>query len=133
MRFLLDTCVLSDFARGDSSTLKHIREVSPDDLAISAVSEMEMNNGLRLNPRLARRLKPVMDAFLESVHVLPYDRAAAKATAEFGAALKQAGRPIGAYDALIAGTALAQGLIVVTSNVREFLRVGTLRVEDWRR
>jgi tRNA(fMet)-specific endonuclease VapC len=133
MRFLLDTCVLSDFARGDRSTLEHIKEFSPDDLAISTVTEMEIDYGLRLNQRLARRLKPVMDAFLESVHLLPYDRAAAKATADFRAVLKQTGGHIGAYDVLIAGTALAQGLILVTSNVREFSRVSTLRVEDWRR
>ncbi len=132
MRFLLDTCVLSDFARGDASTLAHIKEVSPEDLAISTVTAMEIDYGLRLNPRLARRLKPVMDAFLDSVHLLPYDRAAAQATAELRAVLKQKGRPIGAYDALIAGAALGEGLILVTSNVREFSRVSTLRIEDWR-
>jgi tRNA(fMet)-specific endonuclease VapC len=131
MRFLLDTCVLSDFARGDASTLAHIKEISPEDLAISTVTAMEITYGLRLNRRLARRLKPVMDAFMESVSSLPYDRAAAQATAEFRAVLKQQGRPIGAYDALIAGTALAEGLILVTSNVREFSRVAALRIEDW--
>ena len=133
MRFLLDTCVLSDFARGDRSTLAHIKEVSPEDLAISTVTAMEIDYGLRLNARLARRLQPVMDAFIETVHLLPYDLAAAQATAEFRTVLKQKGRPIGAYDALIAGTALAEGLILVTSNVREFSRVGALRIEDWRR
>jgi len=133
MRYLLDTCVLSDFARGEPSTLGHIREVSPGDLAISTITEMEIDYGLRLNPRLARRLKPVMDAFLGSVSLLPYDRAAAHATSEFRAILKRTGRPIGAYDALIAGTALARELILVTSNVREFSRVAKLRIEDWRR
>ena len=57
MRYLLDTCVLSDFACGEPSTLRHLREVSPGDLAISTVTEMEIDYGLRLNPRLARRLK----------------------------------------------------------------------------
>ena len=132
MRFLLDTCVLSDFARGDVATLAHLKEVSPDDLAINTVTAMEIDYGSRLNLRLARRLRPIMDAFLESVHLLPYDRAAARATAELRTMLKRTGRPMGAYDALIAGTALAEGLILVTSNVREFSRVGTLRFEDWR-
>jgi tRNA(fMet)-specific endonuclease VapC len=133
MRYLLDTCVLSDFARGEPSTLRHIREVPPDDLAISTITEMEIDYGLRLNPRLARKLNPVMNAFLGAINMLPYDRAAARATSELRAALKRAGRPIGAYDALIAGTALAQDLILVTSNVREFSQVGVLRIEDWRR
>ena len=133
MRFLLDTCVLSDFARGESSTLAHIKEISPGDLAVSTITEMEINYGLRLNPHLARRLKPVMDAFLSAVSLLPYDRAAAQATNELRALLKRAGRPIGAYDALIAGTAVAQDLILVSSNVREFSRLDALRIEDWRR
>jgi tRNA(fMet)-specific endonuclease VapC len=132
MRYLLDTCVLSDFARGDVSTLGHIKEVPPDDLAISTITQMEIDYGLRLNPRLARRLQPVMNAFLDAVHILPYDRGAAQATSELRPLLKRAGRPIGAYDALIAGTALAQELILVTSNVREFERVGRLRIENWR-
>ena len=42
------------------------------------------------------------------------------------------GRPIGAYDVLIAGCGLARGLIVVTSNVGEFQRVSGLVVENWR-
>ena len=113
--------------------MRHIRRVSPADLAISTITEMEIDYGLRLNPRLSHRLKPVMDAFLESVSLLPYDREAARATAQFRASLKRSGRPIGAYDALIAGTALAQDLTLVTSNVSEFSRVSDLRVEDWRR
>ena len=73
-----------------------------------------------------------MDAFFGAIRVLPYDRMAAEATAKARANLKRRGRPIGAYDVLIAGTALAHGLIVVTSNVREFKQVEGLRVEDWR-
>ena len=48
------------------------------------------------------------------------------------AALQKAGLPIGYYDALIAGTGLVHGLIVVTANTREFARVGGLQIEDWR-
>jgi tRNA(fMet)-specific endonuclease VapC len=32
---------------------------------------------------------------------------------------------------LIAGTALARGLVVVTSNIGEFERIEGLQVEDW--
>lgn len=62
-------------------------------------------------------------------HFFPW---AAEATAKARANLKQRGQPIGAYDVLVAGTALAHELILVTSNVREFRRVEGLRIEDWR-
>ena len=73
-----------------------------------------------------------MDDLFKAIRILPYDRISADATAALRADLKRLGRPIGAYDALIAGTALAHGLILVTSNVREFKQVEALRIEDWR-
>ena len=72
------------------------------------------------------------DASFPSIATLPFDEADARATAAIRAALKTRGQPIGAYDALIAGTALARGLVVVTSNAGEFKRVSGLQVEDWR-
>jgi tRNA(fMet)-specific endonuclease VapC len=47
------------------------------------------------------------------------------------ALLAKQGTPIGPYDTLIAGQALARGLVLVTHNVGEFGRVPGLRVEDW--
>jgi tRNA(fMet)-specific endonuclease VapC len=132
MRFLLDTCAVSDFAQGQRQVLARIKAAAPEDLAASAITEMEVAYGLLANPKLARRLKPVMDAFFGSIRVLPYDRDAAEETAKARTSLKKRGRPIGAYDVLIAGTALANELVLVTSNVREFNRVEGLRIEDWR-
>ena len=41
------------------------------------------------------------------------------------------GTPIGPYDLQIAAIALVNDLTFVTHNVREFVRVEGLRVEDW--
>lgn len=73
MRFLLDTCVVSDFAQGRPEVLARIKASAPDDLAASVVTEMEVAYGLLLNPRLAARLKPIMDDFFGAIRVLPYD------------------------------------------------------------
>ena len=62
----------------------------------------------------------------------PFDEADAQAAAAIRAALKTSGQPIGAYDVLIAGTGLARGLVLVTSNIGEFRRLSGLQVEDWR-
>jgi tRNA(fMet)-specific endonuclease VapC len=40
-------------------------------------------------------------------------------------------QPIGPYDTLIAGQALARGYTLVTANYREFSRVEGLLWEDW--
>lgn len=47
------------------------------------------------------------------------------------AELEANGKPIGAYDVLLAGQARRLGATLVTSNVREFERVAGLRWEDW--
>lgn len=47
------------------------------------------------------------------------------------AELETAGKPIGAYDVLIAGQARRRGATLVTSNVGEFDRVDGLKWEDW--
>jgi tRNA(fMet)-specific endonuclease VapC len=93
---------------------------------------MEVDYGLALNAERVKKLAPILEAFFSTIATLPFDEADAQAAAAIRAALKTQGQPIGAYDVLIAGTGLARGLVVVTSNVSEFKRVSGLQVEDWR-
>ncbi len=132
MKYLLDTCVLSDFARGDARTLDRVKATAPEIVAVSSITAMEIEFGLALDTRRARQLGPVMHALLGAMSVLAYDIEDARASAALRASLHKKGRPIGAYDVLIAGCALARGLVLVTSNEREFSRVSGLRVENWR-
>ena len=45
--------------------------------------------------------------------------------------LQSQGTPIGPLDMLIAAHARAEGMILVTNNVREFERVPDLEIENW--
>ena len=62
---------------------------------------------------------------------LDFDREHARQAGELRPRLAAAGTPIGAYDVLIAGQALARGMTLVTHNTGEFQRVPGLRIEDW--
>ncbi len=62
MQYLLDTCLVSDFAQGRPEILARVKAAAPEDLAVSALTEMEVAYGLLLNAKVARRLKPAMDA-----------------------------------------------------------------------
>jgi tRNA(fMet)-specific endonuclease VapC len=92
---------------------------------------MELEFGLALDPARARRIRPAVEALLDSIAVdlTPAD---ARAAATVRAALERRGRPVGPYDILIAGVALARGLVLVTANTREFARIDGLTVETWR-
>jgi tRNA(fMet)-specific endonuclease VapC len=66
-----------------------------------------------------------------NLEILDFSAADAQAAGNIRALLERAGKPIGAYDTLIAGQALARNLILVTANTREFARVPSLKLEDW--
>lgn len=132
MIYLLDTDTLSRWARGEEPVHSKLTSFSPDDLAVSSITVMEVEYGLALTPGKAKVLRPVLSQFLQVVAVLPFEEKEARATAAVRAALKKQGLPIGPYDVMIAGTALSHGLVLVTSNTREYERVSGLLVEDWR-
>jgi len=133
MGYLLDTCVVSDFVKGEQNTLKQLKSISPTDIFISSLTVMEVKYGLAINPQKAIKIQPLIEPFLTSITVLPFNSQEAEKAAEIRGILKIAGSPIGAYDVLIAATALSHNYIIVTSNVREFPRVPNLQIENWRR
>ncbi|MGD1931269.1 MAG: type II toxin-antitoxin system VapC family toxin [Leptolyngbyaceae cyanobacterium] len=132
MRYLLDTCVISDFIKGEPGTMAKLKQTSPVDIAISAVTVMELQYGLVLNPQRAQKVEPAISSILAAVTMLPFSNDEAEQAARIRAVLKSQGQPIGAYDVLIAATALQHDLIMVTANQREFERVANLQLENWR-
>ena len=69
--------------------------------------------------------------FLNNFVSLPFDDAAATIFGEIRSSLAAKGTPIGPYDLQIAAIALANNLILVTHNTREFSRIADLKLEDW--
>lgn len=132
MKYLLDTCVISDFVKGDANVHARLKAERPSDLVISSVTLMEIEYGLALNPSRAKKLAPIIQSLLQVIAVISYEDKEAAATAKIRAELKKQGTPIGPYDVMIAGTAQANQLIMVTSNTGEFERVSGIDLEDWR-
>jgi tRNA(fMet)-specific endonuclease VapC len=93
---------------------------------------MELRYGLLINPQRAQKVEPLISSFLTSVTVLSFGNAEAEQATQIRAVLKSKGQQIGAYDVLIASTALQHNLLMVTANQREFDRVPSLQAENWR-
>jgi tRNA(fMet)-specific endonuclease VapC len=73
-----------------------------------------------------------LEAFLAGpIILLSFEEQDARAAGLIRAALQSSGTPIGAYDTLIAGQAMARQLTLVTANVSEFSRVKALSWQDW--
>ena len=60
-----------------------------------------------------------------------FDEDDARAAGTVRAELETVGRPVGAYDVLLAGQARRRGATLVISNTKEFARVQGLKWEDW--
>jgi tRNA(fMet)-specific endonuclease VapC len=65
------------------------------------------------------------------VSILPFQEEDARAAGKIRAETEAIGRPVGAYDLLIAGQALRHEMTLVTANTREFGRIKNLQWEDW--
>jgi tRNA(fMet)-specific endonuclease VapC len=100
---------------------------------VSSVAVFELWYGVAKSARHEFNRKR-LDAFLAGpITVLPFDDEDAQTTGSIRAALEAKGKPIGAYDVLMAGQALRHQLTLVTANVSEFSRVKGLSWQDWAR
>ena len=135
MKFLLDTNVLSEARKpsGNQAVKRWLRHQVPSDLAISVLTVLELDVGIRRlrrrDPVAASRLqewltKHVLEGF--SGRVLPFDLQCVEHIAPM-----HVPDPAPEHDAGIAGTALAHGLTVVTRNVRDFRHTGVPLINPW--
>jgi tRNA(fMet)-specific endonuclease VapC len=72
-----------------------------------------------------------VQVFCRQFQSLPFDDRAADEYGRIRAYLTGLGALIGPNDLLIASIALANGLILVSHNTREFSRVPGLKLDDW--
>ena len=128
MKFLLDTNAVIALLKGHPGVQARIRQHRPGDFAMSAIVAHELYFGAYRGTRSVENLARV-DAL--RFEVLDFDREDARNAGQLRAVLAAAGAPIGPYDVLIAGQALARGWTVVTANTHEFARIDGLNVIDW--
>ena len=132
MKYLLDTNVWIDYLTGRYPTVvTRIQESPPDDLCLSSVVMADLRYGAEKSKR--KRLNhDLLDTLARDVRCVEFDLDGARAYGELRTAVEKRGTPLGPYDMMIAAHALSLGLIVVTDNEREFGRVKSFPVENWR-
>ena len=129
MRYLLDANTVIALLNDTTSTpARRARRERPGDMAMSAIVAHELYCGA-FKSRRATHNVALVDA-LQFV-VLEFDKEDARRAGEVRAFLAGKGTPIGPYDVLIAGQAVARNMILVTHDSDELGRVPGLRIEDW--
>lgn len=132
--YMLDTNICSFIIRErpDSVIRKFDQVVSKQHrIVISAITYSELKIGAS-SPKASPKLMAMINRLVDRLDgVLPWNRVAVDETVRVRTLLSAQGTPIGNNDAAIAGHALATGAILVSNNVREFMRVPDLALEDW--
>ena len=128
MKYLLDTNVVIALLGSNPLVVMQVRRLSQQEIALSAIVMHELYFGAYKGVRTNETLRNYERLRFE---VLPFTANDAQRAAEVRAILQRAGTPIGPYDVLIAGQALARDLTLVTRNTREFERIDGLRLENW--
>ena len=131
MRYLLDTNACIALLNKTSQPLAaRVRRHAPADIGLPAPVAHELYYGAWKSRQASRNLD-LLDRM--GFEIVPFDASDARVAGAVRSRLEAVGRPIGPYDLLIAGQALARGLVLVTANNREFLRIEDLHCEDWSR
>jgi tRNA(fMet)-specific endonuclease VapC len=134
MKYLLDTNACIAVINGEPAAVRaRLQKATAGgaEVMVSSVVAFELWYGVAKSKRPEGNAARVEAFFSGPVRLLAYEEEDARVTGRVRAALEAAGKPIGAYDLLIAGQALRHGMTLVTANAREFGRVKGLGWQDW--
>ena len=135
---VLDTNVLSELMRQQpaAAVLTWANQLSAQDVAITAMNEAEILQGIARLPDSQRRqqLQQGWETLLSTVfqqQVLPFNSAAAQWFAALVSHREGLGRPISTADAVIAATALAHDGQLATRDTADFDAIGLKLINPW--
>lgn len=131
MKYLLDTNACIRFINGRAPRLRaKMATISRSEIAVSIISKAELYYG-SAKSQTPERSREKQVEFLQTIATLPFDEMSAVEYGRLRRNLEVAGTPIGGNDMLIAASAIAHQLILVTHNIAEFARIPNLQLEDW--
>ncbi|MCC5630109.1 type II toxin-antitoxin system VapC family toxin [Nostoc sphaeroides CHAB 2801] len=131
MIYSLDSNVCIRLINNSSAAVTNrLASQQPKDILISTITQLELYYGAYRSFQQERNLE-ILQRFFSQFTIIPLDAEAARIAGIIRAELAANGTPIGPYDLQIAAIAIANNLILVTHNTREFGRVNGLQLEDW--
>ena len=129
MGYLLDTNICIHYFKGQFGLKEKIEETGFENCAISEITLAELFYGAEKSQKVEKNLKVVED-FAGKIEILPITTGL-RIYGKEKARLRSIGRTIGDLDLFIGSTAIANELIMVTRNLREFERIEGIIIENW--
>lgn len=111
------------------NVLERFRKYKVGEVGISSIAAGELAYGVAKSGSVKNR--QALDMFLAPMQILPFDSQCLWFYADLRASLEKQGLSIGPMDTLIAAQALSIDGTLVTNNIKEFMRVPKLKLENW--
>lgn len=137
MRYLLDTCLLSELWKPavNEGVVRWFAESDEEDLCLSVLSLGEIKKGVEQLPDGKKKRQLLRDyGALRSrfaLRILPVTDLVAERWGELAASANRSGAHLHVVDGLIAATALVFGVTVVTRNVADFAKTPVPVLDPW--
>jgi len=138
MRYLLDTCVISELVsrRPNPNVIAWVDSLDDEMAYLSVITLGEIKRGIEKLPDSARKDRlsqwledDLLARFHDRIRVIDVD--VMLTWGEIIARLENNGRKLPAMDSLIAATALHGDFVLVTRNERDFEGTGVRVVNPW--
>jgi toxin FitB len=138
MKYLLDTCVISELVRPvpNAAVVEWLASVPSECLFLSALTIGELKRGITRMPESKKKTKLL--GWLETLladysdRIIPVDRATAEAWGMLQAQAEDAGQRMSIIDGYIAATAAARQMVVVTRNEDDFAPGHQVVINPWK-
>jgi tRNA(fMet)-specific endonuclease VapC len=133
MKYLFDTNICIFLINKKYEYLKdYVENVGIEEIAISMITIVELEYGIAKSATPYKQENRIaLLEFLTPFKFLPFEQMDAYEYAQLRNDLRKSGNLIGNMDMLIGAQAVANDLILVTNNVKEFDRIKGIKIENW--
>lgn len=131
--YLFDTDILSNLVKKRPSPylIERLRVIPQEKQYISSITIGEIVYGAFKSDQKEKHLIQLKDKLIPLVQLIPFDMKEAFAYGEIRSILEKSGTPLNDTDLMIAATAVANNLVLITGNEKHFSVIKNLQVENW--
>ena len=138
MKYLLDTCVVSEFTKKepDKRVITFLDTINPEIVYMSVITIGEIQRGIAslADPDKQAHLRTWLHSDLIETfgqNILPVDMETMFAWGDMTARVRKQGAPLPVIDSLLAAVCLSKRLALVTRNVKDFDAAGCACINPW--
>ena len=130
MSLLIDTDIIIFGIKGNEAVRKAFKENESLPKAISVITYGELLHGAKKSNDAAKNLA-IIYRIAEIFPIMSVSRAVIETFSDLKVLLEKDGEIIPDLDLLIAATAMALNLTLISNNVKHFSRIRNLKLENW--